>query len=203
MNRKIIIIGAGGHARVVADVVRSVGDIVFGFLDDGFDVGEELYGSSILGKVEDCLNYKDEYEMLIAIGNNETRRKIAEKYQCNWYTAIHSSAIVSPSAKIEAGTVVMPNAVVNACAEVGMHSIINTGAVVEHDCKIGSYVHISPRAVVCGVSSLGDNSWLGAGSVIIHVTRVCENVIIGANATVIKDITDSGTYMGTPCKKVR
>ncbi|MBQ4585928.1 MAG: acetyltransferase [Clostridia bacterium] len=203
MSKQVIIIGAGGHARVIADIVRSVGDIVVGFLDDAYECGKEIYDATILGKVEDCLSYRNECEMVIAIGDNKTRRKIAQKYQCNWYTAIHSSAVVSPSAKIGQGTVVMPNAVVNASARVGDHAVINTGAIVEHECEIGNFVHVSPKAVVCGVSSLGDNSWLGAGAVIVHVTRVCENVIIGAGSTVIKEITEAGTYVGTPARRIK
>lgn len=188
MNRRVIIIGAGGHAMVVADVVRSAGDIVVGFFDDSKAKGSDYYGASVLGSIEDCAKYKDEYEAIIAIGNNETRKEIAEKYSLNWYTAIHKSAVVSPSASLGCGTVVMPLAIVNANASVGLHAIVNSGAIVEHDCKIGSYTQLASGSVLCGGSLVGENVLIGAGATVTVGARVADNERVEPNGVVYKDI---------------
>ncbi len=203
MNKKVIIIGAGGHSKVVADIVRKSGDFVEGFLDDAHNTPVDFYGSKILGKTEKYLEYVDDCYFIIAIGNNSVREKISKRLNCKWYTGIHPTAVVSQSAVIGEGTVIMPNAVINADANIGKHTIINTGSIVEHDCTVGNYTHVAPKSVVCGASNIGNSMWLGTGGTVINLVDVCDNVMLGAGAVVVRNIDETGTYVGVPCKKIK
>ena len=197
MAKEVIVIGAGGHGRVVSDIIKQSGDRVLGFLDDA-----DVKNLPMLGKVKDCIKYKDKY-VIIAIGNNEIRKKIAEQYpMLNYYTAIHPSAIISPDAKIGKGSCVMPLAVINSAATVGEHSIINTHATVEHDCIIGDFVHLCPNATLCGTVNVGDNTQIGAGVVVKNNVCICSNVVVGAGGAVVKDIVEAGVYVGVPAKNI-
>lgn len=203
MNENVIIIGASGHGKVIADIVRGCGDCVFGFLDDDKEkVGKSFYGAAVLGTGVAYAAYADECSFIIAIGNNAIRRRLAESMRCRWYTAIHPTAVLSASAMLGEGSCVMANAVINADAAVGAHTIINTGAVVEHDCHIGCFSHLSPHATVCGLASVGDGTWLGAGSTVINCLSVCADVMVGAGATVVKSIDAPGTYVGVPARRI-
>ncbi|MBQ6937644.1 MAG: acetyltransferase, partial [Clostridia bacterium] len=191
MSKEVVIIGAGGHGRVVADIVKACGDYVLGFLDDA-----AIENMPMLGKVKDCEKYSDK-EFIIAIGNNSIRRSIAEKYpRLNYYSAIHPSAVIGSDVTIGKGTCVMPLAVINNAATIGKHSIINTHATIEHDCAIGDFVHISPSATLCGTVCVDNNTQIGAGSVVRNNTTIADDVMIGAGSVVVKDITVSGTYIG-------
>ena len=203
MNKKVIIIGAGGHAKVIADIVRASGDTVVGFLDDAFSGEREFYGSFVIGKVSDYKRYTLECSFIVAIGNNSVREKIATGMECQWYTAIHPSAVVSQSAMIGIGTAVMAGAVINADAVIGGHVIINTGTIVEHDCTVGDYTHISPKSVVCGGTSVGKHVWVGTGSTVVNVVSICDNVTVGAGCVVVRSIDESGTYVGVPARKIK
>ena len=193
MNRNVVIVGASGHGRVIADIVRACKDTVVGFLDD--DESKET-----LGKIADWNKYKDN-EFIIGIGASEIRDQISKRMDgAQWYTAIHPSAIVSPSATIGEGTTVMPNAVVNADAKIGKHSIVNSGAVVEHDNCIGDYSHISVGAKLGGTVHVGNHTWVGIGATVSNNIHICGGCIIGAGAVVVKDIERKGTYTGIPAK---
>lgn len=193
MNRKVIVIGASGHGKVVADIVLANSDKVIGYLDD--DPAKDC-----LGDIDSYINYP-EAEFIIAIGNTENRKEISQKLKCKWYTAIHPSAVVSQSAFVGPGTVIMPNAVVNAGATIGEHCIINTGAIVEHDNYIGAYTHVSVGAKLGGGVRVGSSVWIGIGATISNNIFVCDNTLIGAGAVVVKNINFPGTYIGIPAKK--
>ena len=196
MHNDVIIIGAGGHSKVVSDIIVRSGDNVFGILDDNPKL------SHCIGTTDDCRKYLDK-QFIIAIGNNAVRKKIVEKYpDLNFYTAIDPSAIVSGSAKIGAGTVVMPNAVINADSVIGAHVIVNTSSVVEHDCIVGDFVHISPRCVLCGTVKVGNETWIGAGAVVKNNIDIAPKCMIGCGATVVKNIKESGVFVGIPARQV-
>ena len=202
MSKTVVILGAGGHAKVIADIVLKSGDTLLGFLDDRA-VGK-VYGEyAVLGTIADCVKYADEACFIIGIGNNAIRRRIAEQYALDWYTAIHPSAQLALGATVGEGTAVMANAVINSDTTIGKHAIINTAAVVEHDNSVGDFVHVSPHATLCGVVTVGDNTQIGAGATVIHVTNVCADCMIGAGAVVAKDIMEAGTYVGVPARKIR
>lgn len=198
----LIIIGASGHAEVVADIALKNGYTIAGFLDDN-EKTTEVLGYKVLGKVSDCLNYKNDYEFVIGIGNNAVRKRIAEEYsELDFVTLIHPTASIGLNVTIDKGTVVMPMAVINSCATIGKQTIINSGSVVEHDCQVGDYCLIAPHATLCGVVKIGNNVLMGAGSVINQTLSVCDNVIAGSGCVITKSITEAGTYIGVPAKKI-
>lgn len=205
MSKEIVIIGAGGHAKVIADIIEKSGDIVYGFLDDNKEVGEKVIKNyKILGKISECENIQTNNKKLyfiIAIGNNYVRKSIYEKYTLNYYTAIHPKCNIGIDVKIEEGTVIMANACINSNTCIGKNSIINTSAVVEHDNIIEDYVHISPNATLCGTVKVGAFTHIGAGAIIKNNTKITEDCTIGAGAVVVKNIEEKGTYVGVPAKK--
>lgn len=191
--KNVVILGAGGHAHVVADVVSAEGNNVVAFLDD------DLSQNDSSGPIDDYKKYSN-CEFIIGIGDSIARQRLS-KLNLQWHTAIHPSAVVSPSATLEEGTVVMPRAVVNARAKIGKHCIVNTGSIVEHDNVIEDFVHISVGAKLGGTVRIGKNTMIGIGSIIKNNISICGDVIIGAGATVVDNIDEKGTYVGTPAKK--
>jgi sugar O-acyltransferase (sialic acid O-acetyltransferase NeuD family) len=198
----LIIIGAGGHAKVVVDIANALGCNILGFLDDNTAINE-FANLKQLGKIEDCTKYIDKAKFVIAIGNNTVRKRIAEEYNLKFATFIHPSAVVSPNATIGEGSVVMPLCVINSNTQIGEHCIINTAAIVEHDNTIGDFSHISPNATLCGTVNIGDMCHIGAAATVINNTNICSDCIIGAGAVVTKDINKSGTYVGVPAKVIK
>lgn len=200
MSESVIIIGAGGHAKVIADIVLKNGDTLLGFLDDS-KINKNIVGFPVLGKVEDIEQYKDKANFIIGIGNNYIRQSIAEKNNVSWHTAIHPSAQIGLDVNVGEGTVVMANTVINSSAYIGNHCIINTGAIVEHDNIIEDYVHISPNATLCGTVYIGELTHIGAGVTIKNNIRICPDVVVGAGGVVVKDINKNGTYIGVPVRR--
>lgn len=202
MSKEVIVIGAGGHGKVIADIIIKSGDRVIGFLDDGC-TEKNILGYPILGKTEDCLKYKDK-EFFIAIGNNAVRKKISEKYNMlKFYTAIHPSAVIAMDVEIGEGSCVMAGVVINTSARIGKHCIINSGSVVEHDNKLANFVHLSPGAVLCGTVSVGECTHIGGGATVKNNTNISGDTVIGVGAAVVKDIDISGVYCGVPARIVK
>lgn len=190
--KKVVILGSGGHAHVIADIVKAEGNSVVAFLDD------DLKQPDCVGKLSDYKKYLD-CEFIIGIGDENVREELSH-LSLKWHTAIHPSAIVSDSAKIGEGTVVMANAVINCRTIIGNHSIINSGSIVEHDNCVGNYVHISPKVALGGNVTIADKTWIGIGSTVINNVSICSNVMIGAGAVVVDNIKKAGTYFGIPAK---
>lgn len=204
MNKSVVIIGAGGHGKVIADIVLNSGDFVTGFLDDGYKE-KSICGFPVLGRISDYVKYKDDSMFVVAIGNAKIREKIVLGLpDVNWYTAIHPTAVISKiSTNIGCGTVIMANAVVNPGASIGRHCIINTSSVVEHDNIIEDYVHISVGAKIAGTVHIGKRTWIGIGATVKNNISICNDCMIGASGVVVKDILKSGTYIGVPVKMKR
>ena len=202
--RNVIIIGAGGHAKVVADAVIKNCDRLLGFLDD-FKTGNVLEGYSVLGKTADAVSYSDNARFVIGIGNNEIREKIATELEgkVKWITVIHPMANIGIGASIGCGSVIFANASVNPGAVIGRHCIINTGASAEHDCAMGDFSHISVNSALCGEASIGKCSFLGACASVKQSVSVCEGVTVGCGGAVVKDITESGIYAGVPAVRIK
>lgn len=202
MSKNVVVIGASGHGKVIADIIIKSGDKVVGFLDDGVGKGNLVAGIEVLGKTEDYIIFKD-CEFIIAIGNPNVRKRIANDLPVKWYTAIHPNAVASSlDVKIGEGTVVMANAVINSSAKIGKHCIINTGAIVEHDNYIGDYVHLSPNATLAGTVTVGEMTHIGVGACVKNNINIAPNCTIGAGTVVVKDISESGTYIGVPARKM-
>ena len=193
--KRVVIFGAGGHAHVIADIIRAEGNEVVAFLDD------DLTQEDCSGPISDYSKYQN-CEYIIGVGNADVREKLS-KIDLKWHTAIHPSAIISPSVTIGEGTCIMPLAVINTRSRIGSHCIINTGAIVEHDNTIGDYSHISVGTKLGGTVSVGKKCWIGIGASIINNSSICSNTVIGAGSTVIKSIGISGVYVGTPCIRIK
>jgi sugar O-acyltransferase (sialic acid O-acetyltransferase NeuD family) len=204
MGNKVMIIGAGGHARVVADIVHCSGNEVIGFLDD--QSADHFPGMSILGNISEVMKFqKPGISFVIGIGMNDLRKRIASLLSdahLKFYTAIHPSAVISKDAIIGIGTVIMANAVVNTGTLVGRHCIINTSATVDHDNTLGDYVHLSPGTHTSGTVSIGDSTWIGVGAVVNNNISICEDCIVGAGSVVVRNILEPGIYIGTPARKL-
>ncbi len=196
MNR-LIIIGSGGHGKVIADSAFKNGYRDICFVDDN-STGECM-GFPIIGVSEDIEKFDDgKTDFVIGIGNNEIRKAISKKHDVNWVAVIHPSAQIAINVSIGKGTVVMAGAVVNSCATVGEHCIINTCAVVEHDNIIGNYAHISPNAALGGTVHIGESTHIGIGATVKNNINICSNCMVGAGAVVVKDIAEDGIYISVP-----
>lgn len=204
MKEQVIIVGASGHGKVVADIVQLAGNQVVGFLDDNPNLSNSFIGLPVLGSVDKFKNYTF-CKFIIAIGNAAIRKRISEKMKnVQWYTAIHPSAIVSDvEVSIGEGTVVMANAVINAGTTIGKHCIINSSAVVEHDNHIEDFVHVSVGAKLAGNVHVGNSTWIGIGASVSNNLCICENCMIGAGAVVVHSIDEQGIYVGVPAKNNR
>ncbi|MCX7904020.1 MAG: acetyltransferase [Caloramator sp.] len=207
----VVIIGAGGHARVVLDILlamKNKEDInILGFIDDNKE--GEILGFKILGKVDDLMDLKNKYPNLKAvpaIGDNKIRRFIVSKlnsFGIDLFTAVHPSAVIGGNVEIGKGTVVMPLVVINNSAKVGIAAIINSSAVVEHDNIIGDFAHISPGAHLAGTVEVGALSHIGTGANVIPGIKIGKNVTVGAGSVVIKDIEDNAVAVGVPAKVIK
>lgn len=201
MSKRLVIIGAGGHGKVIADIALKNGYTDIVFVDDNSK--GECMGFPIVGTTSDVEKLNDgNAEFVIGIGNNATRKRLAEQFEVNWATLIHPSAQIAVNVSIGKGTVVMAGAVINVCSSVGDHCIINTCAVVEHDNTICDYAHISPGAVLGGTVRVGERTHIGIGATAKNNIDVCSDVVVGAGAVVVKNISLSGTYIGVPARKI-
>lgn len=207
--KKVIIIGCGGHSKVIIDIILKKKLIlkekieIIGILDDSYSKNTEkkIFGISVIGKIERINKLSKDIYYIIGIGNNNIRKKIFEKYSDrNYITLIHPNSIIGTNVEVDDGTVVMGGAIINSDSRIGKHCIINTGSIVEHDNRIADYVHISPSVTLCGGVTIGELSWIGAKSVIIQGIIIEKNVMVGAGSVVIKNITDGSIIMGVPAK---
>ena len=195
---RMYLYGASGHGKVVKDILEANGTKVVAFLDDNPEVAE-CGGLPVLHEP----NGKS--PVIVSIGAGRARKMIVEKLRkvspgIVFGTAVHPSAVVSPSARLGEGTVVMPGAVINADAVVGKHCIVNTGATVDHDCVLGDYCHVAPGAHVCGMTCIGEGTWVGVGSSLIQCLHIGRDCIIGAGSVVLCDLPDGATAYGCPAK---
>lgn len=204
MNKKVIIIGASGHGKVVADIVLGSGDKLIGFLDDNDALPTDIAGIPVLGKISDYIKYEDAF-FVIAIGNSVIREKISKRLGAvRWYTAIHPTAVVSDlDVQIGEGTVIMANTVINPSVRVGKHCIINTTAVIEHDNIIGDFAHVSVGAKLGGTVLVGEHTWIGIGAAVSNNVCICDRCMIGAGTVIARDIKERGTYVGVPARKIK
>jgi len=201
MNNRLIIIGAGGHGKVIADNALKNGYTDICFVDD--HATGACMGFPVVGTTRDIPELNDgKTDFLIGIGSNAVRKQLAEKNDVNWVTLVHPSAQIGVNVSLGKGTVVMAGAMINACATIGEHCIINTGAIVEHDNVIGDYVHISPGAALGGTVRVGALTHIGIGAMVRNNIVICEACTVGAGAAVVKNIDHSGVYMGVPAKEM-
>jgi len=206
MAKNIALIGGGGHALSLLDILPSPVKVA-GYVD--FNPMPDM-SAAYLGNDDTFLGTcaPDDWEIIITTVSGkdcslDTRRKIISRYHDYGSPAIiASTAIISPSAAIGNGTAVFHRAVINAASSIGIHSVINTGAIIEHGCTIGDNVFVGPGAVICGGVTIGDNSYIGAGAIIKPGMTLCRSCTIGAGAVVVRDIVTPDTYAGVPAKLI-
>ena len=204
----LLIAGAGGHGRVVADAARlSQRWSTTAFVDDSLSQTAEIDGLLVLGKLSEAAqlpaNFKD---IVVAIGDNQARLTWLEFYAKTSLTiisVIHPTAVISPHSFIAPGSVIFANAVINTGTRLGKGCIINTGAIVDHDCDLADAVHISPGANLAGNVSVGRYSWIGNGASIRQQICIEERVIVGTGAAVVNDIMSHQIVVGVPAKALK
>lgn len=193
----MVLYGASGHCKVIIDILESTGVPIDFIVDDNPELSS-LLGYPVLRNMG---SYKD---VIVSIGSPQLRKKIVESINVKRYlTAVHPSAVVSPRAIVQDGTVIMPGGIVNSCAQIGKHCIINTGATVGHDAVLGDFVHIAPHAAITGNVHVGEGTWIGVGCSIkqgVHIGRWC---MIGAGSVVVDDIPDGVVAFGNKCRIIR
>lgn len=205
---KLIFLGAGGIAIVAAEIARSHGLEIVGFLDDRAEkVGSLFCGAPVLGGF-DMLPalHQSVRQAVIAFGSCQGRIDVAQKtlsYGFSLPKLIHPSAVVSPHASIAQGAIVMPGAIINSGTRIGSNIIVNTAASIDHECSIGDGVHIGPGAHLSGLVTVGNATWIGIGSIIRESVHIGNNVLVGAGSLVLKNIPDGVVAYGSPAKIVR
>ena len=196
----LLVIGAGGHGRVVADIASK--RYAVAFLDDGAG-GEELPWP-VLGPLSLLDQVKDDYAaFVVGVGGNAKRLEIAarlEQLGCQLVTVEDESAVVSAHAEVGRGTVIMPQAAINYGAVVGRSCIVNTAATVDHDCRLGDGVHISPGAHLAGSVRVGKRAWIGVGASVKEGVEVGADVVVGAGAAVVDDQPSGAVVKGVPAR---
>jgi sugar O-acyltransferase (sialic acid O-acetyltransferase NeuD family) len=196
----LIIIGCGGHGRVVADIARTAGQRVIGFLDD--DPEAKKTGCIILGTVRDALlRYIGGHQFVVAIGANNVRRDICERILAaggQLGTLIHPTAIVAPDVSVDVGTVIMAGTIVNTGSTIGRFSVINTGAILDHDNVVEDNVHISPGCTLAGGVVCRRDSFIGTGASIVPRVAIGESAVVAAGAAVTRNVAPSTLVAGCP-----
>jgi sugar O-acyltransferase (sialic acid O-acetyltransferase NeuD family) len=202
-----VLVGAGGHAKVITDILKSNNYPIKGFIDDHIKetsfLGYQVLGS--MDTVSSLIEQDPSLSFIISIGSNAVRQKLADqltKLGVTFGIAIHPSAIISESAEIGAGTVVMPNCVINAQAKVGEHCIINTAAVVEHECQVQDFVHLSPGALLAGNVKVGEGTHVGIGAKAIQNIVIGSHTVVGAGSVIIRDLPDQVKVVGVPAREI-
>lgn len=205
MSNKLIIIGAGGHGKVVADIAIKLNkweSIMF--LDDDESIKKSV-GIEVIGKTNTAFQNDGEFDFFVAIGNNNIRERIQEKLlnqRLNLVSLIHPSAVLATDVEIGTGTAVMAGVVINSSTRIGKGCIVNTCSSLDHDNVLNDYSHVSPGVTIAGHVSIGNRTWLGIGSVVSNNVTICSDCIVGAGAVVVKDICEAGTYVGVPARRI-
>ena len=203
--QRLVIIGAGGHGKVVAECAEAMGK--YGsllFLDSGFPERSQCLDWPVVGEPDSYQDWMDAHtEFFIAIGNNVVRGNIQSAMsaeRARFATLIHPSACISSRAKVGSGTLIMPGVVVNADTRIGLGCIVNTSASLDHDCLVGDFVHVAPGVNCAGNVTLESGAFIGIGSAVIPGIRIGTNAIVGAGSAVIRNVAADSKVAGSPAK---
>jgi len=195
----IVVIGAGGHAKVVIATIRAAGgDVVGAYDDDEARWGKRVLGVQIRGPASAA--ELGGSPAVIAIGDNRARQIVADQTRADWITVRHPSAIVHPSASLGRGSVVFAGTIIQPEASIGEHVIINTATSVDHDCKIGDFVHLGPGVRLCGGVAVGEGTLLGVGAKVAPGVSIGAWATVGAGGVCVADVPDAATVVGVPAR---
>jgi UDP-perosamine 4-acetyltransferase len=203
----LVVIGGGGHAKVVLDVLRLDARFrVVGVVDPA-RVGGQVLEFPVLGgdEILPALKAQGVTAAFVALGDNRTRQRIGRELRQLGFALpaiVHPTAIISPSARIGAGCVIMAGAKVGPDASVGELAIVNTGAIVEHDAQLGPAAHVAPGCSLAGCVRIGERTLLGIGSVVRPDIRIGDDVVVGAGSAVVADIKNGQTVAGVPARRL-
>lgn len=208
MTRPILIIGAGGHGRVIADLVRACGRDVLGYLDEDRAIhGQRIQGVDVLGGDDHLDEFSPEQVVLAngigSVTSLELRLRVFTRLSSAGYlfeVLVHPGATVATSLSLCSGAQIMAGAVVQTGARIAENAIVNTGAIVDHDCVIGRHSHVAPGATLCGNVQLGERCFVGAGSTIIQGIRIGDGAFVGAGAVVVSDVENAVRVAGVPAR---
>jgi sugar O-acyltransferase (sialic acid O-acetyltransferase NeuD family) len=202
--KRLAILGASGHGKVVAEIAELLRWTEIIFFDDAWPTITQNGPWQICGNSQRLESEASQFEgIIVAIGNNEIRLAKSKEIRNKGLplvTLIHPKAIVSQYATIDEGSVVMAGAVINPFAKIGLAAIINTSATIDHDCILGNGVHVSPGAHLAGAVSVGHRTWIGIGAVIKQCLQIGADTIVGAGSVIVKNIPDGQTVIGVPGK---
>ncbi|WP_150138687.1 acetyltransferase [Candidatus Enterovibrio escicola] len=205
-KKKIAILGASGHGKVIAEIAE-LNNFLVEFYDDAYPKKKSIEHWAIYGSTQDLLCRKEEYSCAaVGIGDNFIRAdkiSLLLKNGLDLPALVHPSAIVSKYSTFSVATVIFAGAIINSFSQIGIGVIINSNAVVEHDCYVGNYVHISPSASLAGGCCIFDYAWLGIGSSVKQGSNLGKSSIVGAGSVVVKDIQAGVTAYGNPAKVIK
>jgi len=196
----MLLYGASGHAKVIMSILEANGQRVTAIFDDDLEK-KELGHIPVIGSY--APNYEPTTPLIITIGYNDIRKKLACRIKHTFGTAIHPTALVDANSTVGEGSVIMHGAIIQAGTLVGNHVIINTGATVDHDCTLGDFVHIAPGVTLCGSVRVGENTLIGAGSVVPPNLTIGRDCLIAAGSVVTVSIPDGATVRGNPARIIR
>lgn len=205
--QKVVIIGAGGHAKVIVDILQQNEEYeVAGLVDN--NPSSSFWNIPVLGNDDDLEWIYQRLEIryaFVALGNGKIRERVTKKVINTGFQLINvisKYSIISDRARLGKGIVVMPGAIINADVQIADNCIINTNASIDHDGKIGGYTHIAPGCAVSGYVTIGKRCLLGTGSRVIDRIEIGDNTIVGAGAVVVKNIEGDCTVVGVPARMV-
>ncbi len=202
-DKRVIVAGSGGHSRSVVSLLKNCGYAVTGIYDVSYVPGmtETVCGVSIIGRLEDI---PGDVPLILAVGDNRKRGELFERHRGSVVSdaIIHPSSLIENNVSLGEANLLMAKSCLNYGVSLGNNNILNTGCIIEHECVIGNNNHLAVGAILCGRATVGDYCMIGAGSVIIDTVTLCGGVTVGAGSTVTRDITEPGTYAGSPARKI-
>lgn len=204
----LLIFGAGGHAKVIADIAISSGHSIFGFVDP-FSKDSSFESYKLFKNFDELPAGK--YTVVVALGDNSLRKRVAEEVLAHgssetsftFISLIHPKSVIAANVKIGLGTVVMAGAIINASSVIGDHVIVNTGSIVDHDCILENYASVAPGAVLGGKVHVQTMSVISIGAICKHNIKVGVNSVVGAGSYVHRDIGENSVVYGSPAKFIR
>lgn len=203
LDKGVIVLGAGGHAKVVVSTLLAAGYEISGIYDDAPELlGKNIQGIEVRGSISGLPTHSTT-RAIVAIGDSLTRQAIVEQFSFTWITLVHPTAYVDAAASIGAGSVIMAGAIIQPDSHIGRHAIVNTAASIDHDCLVGDFVHIGPGCHLAGAIHIGQRTLLGTGSIVVPRIQIGADVVVGAGTVIIKDVPENVTAVGHPARIIK